>query len=60
MTNRRQQLAARRLELVAQSEALRGQLALEAAALRHRLNVGARLLALVPLVRKLFARLRRR
>ena len=59
MTNRRQQLAARRMELVAQSEALRRQLGLEAGALRRRLNVGARLLALVPLVRSLFARLRR-
>jgi hypothetical protein len=59
MTNRRQQLAARRIGLVAQSEALRTQLSLEAAALRRRLNVGARLLALVPLVRSLFARLRR-
>ena len=59
MTNRRQQLAARRMELIERSEALRGQLALEAAALRRRLDVRARLLALVPLVRSLFARLRR-
>jgi hypothetical protein len=60
MTNRREQLAARRMELVAQSDVLRTQLSLEAAALRHRLNVGTRLLALVPLVLSLFARLRRR
>jgi hypothetical protein len=59
MTSRRQQLAARRLELIEQSEGLRGQLALEAAALRRRLDVRARLLALVPLARSLFARLRR-
>lgn len=59
MISRRQQLAARRMGLVAQSEALRAQLALETAALQRRLNVGARLLALVPLLRSLFARLRR-
>jgi hypothetical protein len=59
MTNRRQQLAARRMELIEQSEGLRRQLALEAAALRRRLDVRARLLALLPLVRSLFARLRR-
>jgi hypothetical protein len=59
MTSRRRQLAARRVELVARGEALRGQLAAESAALHQRLNLGARLLALVPLLRSLFERLRR-
>jgi hypothetical protein len=59
MSSLRQQLAARRLELIAQSAELRLQIAEDSAAIRRRLNVGARLLALLPVLRSLFARFRR-
>jgi hypothetical protein len=59
MSNLRQQLRLRRLELMAQSAALRLQLAEDTAALRRRLDVGARLLAYVPLLRAVIARFRR-
>jgi hypothetical protein len=59
MSNLRQQLRERRLELIAQSAALRLQVAEDSAALRRRLSVGARLLALVPLLRAAVARFRR-
>jgi hypothetical protein len=59
MSSLRQQLALRRLELLAQSAALRLQIAEDSAALRRRLNVGARVLALLPLLRSLVARFRR-
>jgi hypothetical protein len=59
MSSLRQQLAARRMELLAQSAALRLQIAEDSAALRRRFSIGARLLALAPLLRSLIARFRR-
>ncbi|MFI4891656.1 MAG: hypothetical protein ACHQIL_14090 [Steroidobacterales bacterium] len=56
----RRHLAARRQELVSQSEALRQQLSDDAASLRHRVDVVKRLLTLIPVVRPLIARLWRR
>jgi hypothetical protein len=56
----RQQLAARRVALVARSEALRQQLSYDADSLRQRIDVAKRLAALIPVVRPLLARLWRR
>ncbi len=53
------QLQARRTELVAQSEALRMQLAHDTATIRRKLDVGARVVTLLPLLRSLIARFRR-
>jgi hypothetical protein len=46
------------MALVAQSEALRAQLAKDAASIRRKLDVGARVLTLLPLLRSLIARFR--
>ena len=58
--NLRQRLAARRMELVAESEDLRRQLSDDADSLRQRINVVKRLLTLAPVLRPLLARLWRR
>jgi hypothetical protein len=59
MSKRLLRLQARRMELVAQSEALRAQLAKDASSIRRKLDVGARVLTLLPLLRSLMARFRR-
>ncbi len=59
MSSRRLRIAARRRDILARSELLRGQLDEESAAIRRHLEVGARVVALVPLLRSLIARFRR-
>jgi hypothetical protein len=65
MTSLRQQLAIRRMDIVAHSAELRRQMGRDTAVLRQRIAVGRRLLALMPLlmpllVRPLLSRLWRR
>ena len=59
MSKRLLRLQTRRMELVAQSEALRMQLAHDTATIRRKLDVGARLVTLFSLLRSLIARFRR-
>ena len=59
MSKRLLRFQTRRTELVAQSEALRMQLAHDTATIRRKLDVGARLVTLFSLLRSLIARFRR-
>jgi hypothetical protein len=59
MSRRLVRLEALRVELVAQIEELRTQLAQDSATIRRKLDIGARVVALVPLLRSLIARFRR-
>ena len=59
MSKRLLRLQTRRTELVAQSEALRMQFSQDTATIRRKLDVGARVVTLLPLLRSLIARFRR-